>query len=131
MTKKLQIIFSYLFHIVLICLGFFLLEDYCDAFLYTAAVLFLAYLIFCIVLNRKSYIPRILFLHHVVGFAIEAILHLTKIIPPDSGFFRGFGQFIYLCSLPPYLALLAISNLILFLIFKKQDIYRSNSITKY
>lgn len=116
MKKQFPIFHSYLFHAILICLGFFLLESYGDAFFMAAATLYGAYLIFFIIVNHKGYMPWLLFLHHVLGAAIEFLLHYTGIIPPDSGFFYGLLQFLYLCSIPFYLALLAVTNLILFLL---------------
>lgn len=118
MAKGLQIIYSYIFHALLILLGLLLLGHYVDSFLIAAAVVYGVYLVFCVILNRKTYMPWILLLHHAIGFAFEFLLHHTEIIPPDSGLFGGLGQFIYLWSMLPYLALLALTNLVLFLIYK-------------
>lgn len=116
MTKKNQILLCYLFHAVLIVLGFILLREYCDAFLTTVCILYVAYLVFCVFANRKHYMPWILLLHHVFGFDIDILLHLTGIIQPDLGFFAGLGEMLYFLSIPVYLGLLALTNFILFAI---------------
>ena len=118
MTKGHQIIYCYIFHALLILLGLLLLSHYVDSFLFSVAVVYGVYLVFCIILNRKSYVPWTLLLHHAIGFAFEFFLHHTEVIPPDSGFFGGLGQIIYIWSMLPYLALLALINLILFIIYK-------------
>lgn len=118
MTKKHQIIFSYLFHIVLICLGFFLLHERVDAFLVTVGIIYGAYLLFYVIANWKTYIPWVLLLHHLIGSAIQFLLHYFEIIPPDSGFISGLGQLIYLFAIPAYWALLLLTHAILYLIYK-------------
>lgn len=118
MTKKNQIILCYLFHAVLIILGFFLLQEYFDTFLSTVCILYALYLVVCVVTNRKSYMPWILLLHHVIGFGIDFLLHLTGAIRPDLGFFAGLGEMFYFLSIPVYLGFLALTNSILFVIYR-------------
>lgn len=120
MTKKNQILLCYLFHAVLILLGFFLLQEYFDAFLTTVLVLYVAYLVFCVIANRKSYMPWVLLLHHVIGFGIDFLLHLTGAIRPDLGFFAGLGEMFFFLSIPVFLGLLALANFTLFAIYRRR-----------
>lgn len=120
MTKKNQIILCYLFHAVLIILGFFLLQEYFDAFLTTVCIFYALYLVFCVIANRKHYMPWILLLHHAIGFGIDFLLHLTGAIRPDLGFFPGLGEMFYFLSIPVYLGLLTLTNFILFIIYRRK-----------
>lgn len=120
MTIRLQILFAYLFHAVLICLGFIVLHEAADGFLITAAVLYGIYLIFYIVVNRKTYIPWILLLHHLIGSAVQFLLHYFEIIPSDGGmFFSGIGQFIYaFFAVPGFFGLLMLTHSVQYLIYQ-------------
>lgn len=120
MTKKNQIILCYLFHAVLIILGFFLLREYYDAFLVAICILYAFYLVFCVIANRKSYMPWVLLLHHIFGFDIDILLHRTGVIRPDLGFFAGLGEMLYFLSIPVYLGLLTLTNFILFMIYRRK-----------
>lgn len=126
MSKRLQILFSYLFHATLIILGFFLLHERVDAFLVTVGIIYGVYLIFYIVVGCITYVPWVLLLHHAIGFAVDFLLHYTETIPPDSGFFSGLGQFIYLLSVPAYFALLALTHAFLYLIYRIKNNKRRN-----
>ena len=120
MNKRHQILFVYLFHAVLICIGFFILQARADAFFITVSILFGAYLIFYIVTNRKTYIPWILLLHHLIGSAVQFLLHFFEVLPSDYSWpLGGIGQFIYaLFVVPGYFALLLLTHLVLFVIYK-------------
>lgn len=120
MTTRLQILFAYLFHAVLIGLGFFVLHEAADGFLVTAGILYGVYLIFYIVANRKTYIPWILLLHHLIGSAAQFLLHYFEIIPSDGGmFFGGIGQFIYaFFAVPGFFGVLMLTHSVLYLVNK-------------
>lgn len=120
MNKKIQILCVYLFHVGLIFLGFFLLHEYADGFLITAGIFYLVYLIFYILSNRKSYIPWSLLLHHLIGSAVQILLHYFEIIPSDGGmFFGGIGQFIYaFFAVPGYFGVLMLTHSVIYLIYK-------------
>lgn len=120
MNKKIQLLCAYLFHVVLIFLGFFLLHEYADGFLITSGIFCLVYLIFYILSNRKSYIPWSLLLHHLIGSAAQFLLHYFEIIPSDGGmFFAGIGQFIYMMfAIPGYFGVLLLTHSVVYLIHK-------------
>ena len=120
MTTRIQIIFAYVFHAVLICLGFFVLHVAADGFLVSAAVLYGVYLIFYISVNRKTYIPWILLLHHFIGSSVQILLHYFEIIPSDYSWpLGGLGQFIYTAfAVPGYFGLLMLTHSVLYLIYK-------------
>ncbi|MBQ8548275.1 MAG: hypothetical protein IJ427_07215 [Lachnospiraceae bacterium] len=120
MTTKLQIFIAYMFHAVLIVLGFFVLHEAADGFLVTAGILSFVYLIFYIIVNRKKYIPWILLLHHLIGSAVQILLHYFEIIPSDGGmFFGGIGQFIYaFFAVPGYFGVLMLTHSVIYLIYK-------------
>lgn len=119
MTKKSQILSVYLFHLILIGVGFFLLHQRTDAFLVTVCIIYGVYLIFYIVANCKTYIPWILLLHHLIGSVVQILLNYFEIIPPDGGFWGGIGQFVYaFFFVPGYFALLLLTHLVLFIIYK-------------
>ena len=109
-----------MFHAVLIVLGFFVLHEAADGFLVTAGILSIVYLIFYIIVNRKTYIPWILLLHHLIGSAVQILLHYFEIIPSDGGmFFAGIGQFIYaFFAVPGYFGVLMLTHSVMYLIYK-------------
>lgn len=63
MTKKKQILFAYLFHILLLLVSFFILHERADAFFVTVGIIYGAYLIFYIVVNCIERPLWILLLH--------------------------------------------------------------------
>ena len=120
MTTRLQILFAYSFHAILIGLGFFVLHEAADGFLVTAAVLYGIYLLFYIVVNRKTYIPWILLLHHLIGSAVQILLHYFEIIPSDYSWpLGGLGQFLYITfAVPGYFGVLMLTHSVIYLIYK-------------
>ena len=120
MSTRLQIIFSYLFHAVLISLGFIVLHEAADGFLVTAGILYGVYLIFYIVVNRKTYIPWILLLHHFIGSVVQILLHYFEIIPSDYSWpLGGLGQFLYTAfAVPGFFGVLLLIHSVMYLIYR-------------
>ena len=119
MTKKRQILFASLFHLLLILLGFVLMWGAGGAFLCIAGLLFLAYLIFYIIAVCKGRPFGIVLLYHLIGSATQFLLHHFEIIPSDASWpFDGLAQYLYAYfAIPGYFALLLLTHLILFLIY--------------
>ena len=117
-NKIIQIIIAYVYHAFFIVQAFLMMQHYPDSVLITFAVIGILYLIYWIAMNRKGYMPWSVYLHFLVGAAINVLLNYTGIIPEDSGFFSGLGQFFFIIFLLIDAALLGVVNLILWLIDK-------------
>ena len=76
------------------------------------------YFIYWIIVNRKGYMPWIVYLHFAIGTVIELILNWYGIISGDGGFFPGLTQLVYIFLLLFHVAALGIANLILWMIDK-------------
>lgn len=121
--RNIQIIFVYLYHAFFILLGFMLMQEYVDGLLTTAVIADIVYVLYWLIfnINRERHMPWIVYLHFVSGSAIEIILNLFGIIPEDSGWFAGLGQFFYILLLLIHATLIGIINLALWLKSKKVD----------
>ena len=116
--KKIQIIIAYVYHMIFILLGFLLMQSSYDALLVISAIAGIFYLIYWIVLNRKSHMEWIVYLNFVIGTVIELLLNGFGIIPRDGGWFSGLAQLFYMFLLVIHVAALGIANLILYLVNK-------------
>ncbi|MBR5364318.1 MAG: hypothetical protein IK134_13475 [Oscillospiraceae bacterium] len=118
--KTLHICIAYGFHVILMILGFFLMRrehEMMDVLLIAGGVLYLIY--WCIV-NRKQFLSWAVYLHFVIGTALQITLNSAGIIPPDNGFFSGMGQAVYVVLVCLLGLLAGIVNLILWLIDKRR-----------
>lgn len=122
MTKKCtNIILAYIFNVLFIVMSFLMMESDYDVLQGTFLIVSSVYLIYWIVLNRKSYMPWAVYAHFVVGVAVQTALNYFGVIPKDGGWFSGLGQFIYIIILLILTALLGIANLILYAISKNRS----------
>ncbi len=121
MDKKRQIIVSYIFHAVFILLGLLMMRKHSDILLLIAAVADVLYLLFCITVNRKTHMPWAVYVHFLIGTAVEFVLNLSGIIPYDEQLLMsGMSQLLYLLMLTLLTLLLGFSNLVLWLIHRKK-----------
>lgn len=122
--NKFQIIVAYFYHAFFILMCFMLLQNYVDALLTISIIADIVYLVYWIILSkkRKSYMPWIVYLHFVIGSAIEVMLNWFGIIPEDSGWFSGLGQLFYILILLIYTILIGIVNLIFWLMGRRIDL---------
>lgn len=113
--KNIQIIFVYLYHAFFILLGFMLMQQYIDGLLTTAVIADIVYVLYWFIfnINRERHMPWIVYLHFVIGSAIEIILNWSGIIPEDNALFVP-GQLFYILLLLIHAALIGIINLILY-----------------
>ena len=118
--NKIQIIIAYAYHAIFILLGFLLMQYYNNAMLSSFVIAGILYWIYWIVLNRKGHMAWIVYLNFVIGAVIELLLNGFGIIPEDGGFFSGLAQFFYMIMLVIQVAVLGITNLILWLIDKRR-----------
>lgn len=116
--NKIQIIIAYVYHAIFILLGFLLMQNYCDAMLSSFVIVGILYWIYWIVLNRKGHMAWIVYLNFVIGTVIELLLNGFGIIPEDGGFLPGLAQLCYMYLLVIHIAVLGITNLLLWLIDK-------------
>ena len=114
--KWIQIIIAYAYHVLFILLGFLLMQSEYNVLQIISIIAGIIYFIYWIVLNRKGYMPWIVYLHFAIGTGIELILNWCGIIPRDGGFFPGLAQLVYIFLLLVHVAVLGIMNLILWLI---------------
>lgn len=123
MTKKtlIQIGLAWLFHIILIIAAFLQLQDNYDAFCATVLISYAIYLIYWVVSNLKSYMPWFVFVNFLIGAAVEIVLNFTGVIPPDSAYFSGLTQFLYIISILLYCFLLAITNGIMHIVYRARN----------
>jgi len=133
MTKKQQILFAILFHMLLILLGFVLMRVARGEFLCIAGFLFLTYLIFYIIAVCKERPFWILLLYHLIGSASQFLLHHFEIIPSDASWpFDGLAQYLYAYfAIPGYFALLLLTHLILFLLYLIRNRRKPTTFTLY
>lgn len=121
MNKKwIQTIVAYAYHVIFILLGFLLMQGEYDVLQIISIVAGISYFIYWIVLNRKGYMPWIVYMHFAIGTVVELILNIFGIIPRDGGFFPGLAQFVYIFLLLVHVTALGIANLILWLIDKSR-----------
>ncbi|MCH5250531.1 MAG: hypothetical protein J1E98_11385 [Lachnospiraceae bacterium] len=112
--KKVQIIIAYLYHAFFILLGFMLMQEYIDGLLTTAVISDIVYVLYWIIfnINRERYMPWVVYMHFVIGSAIEVMLNWFGIIPEDNAPFVP-GQLLYILLLLIHAALIGIVNLVL------------------
>ena len=118
---KLQMIIAYAFHAVIILLDFQLMHHYPDGLMFTVMALEIAYLIYWIVLNRKSYMPWLVYLNFLVGSGGEAELYWWGLTSFDhKPFDGGLVQLTLIIFLALHALLLGIANLVLWVIEKRR-----------
>ena len=109
-----NIIIAYVFHAVIIMLDFLLMSDYQDGLMFTVMALDIAYLIYWIVLNRKSHMPWLVYLNFIIGSGVEAALYWWGLTSTDGKPFKGgLVQIAFVFFLVIHAALLGIANLVL------------------
>lgn len=118
--NKNQIIIAYAYHVIFILLGFLLMQSSYDALQTMSVVAGILYWIYWIVLNRKGHMAWIVYLNFVIGTVVELFLNGFGIIPEDGGFFPGLAQFFYMVIIVIQVAVLGITNLILWLLEKRR-----------
>ena len=112
-----QIIIAYAFHAIIIFLDFLLLHHYQDSMIIIAMALDIAYLIYWIVLYRKSHMPWLVYLNFLIGSAVEGSLYWWGLTSTDHRPFDGdWGQLTLLIFLAIHAILLGIANLVLWII---------------
>ena len=116
--KWIQIVIAYVYHVLFILLGFLLMNSEYNVLQVIFIVTGIIYFIYWIIINRKGYMPWIIYLHFAIGTVIELILNWYGIIPGDGGFFPGLAQLVYIFLLLFHVAALGIANLILWMIDK-------------
>lgn len=114
--KWVQIVIAYVYHVFFILLGFLLMHSEYNVLQNVFIIAGIIYFIYWIVINRKGYMPWIVYLHFAIGTVIELILNWYGIIPRDGGFLPGLAQLVYIFLLLLHVAALGIANLILWLI---------------
>ena len=121
--KKLvaNIIIAYAFHAIIILLDFRLMRDYPDGLLYTVIALDIVYLAYWIILNRKSYMPWLVYLNFLIGSGVEAALYWWGLTSTDYKPFKGgLVQLTLIILLAIHALLLGIANLVLWIIDKRR-----------
>ena len=116
--KWIQIVIAYVYHVLFILLGFLLMNSEYNVLQVIFIITGIIYFIYWIIINRKGYMPWIVYLHFAIGTVIELILNWYGIIPGDGGFFPGLAQLVYIFLLLFHVAALGIANLILWMIDK-------------
>lgn len=116
--KWIQIVIAYSYHVLFVLLSFLLMQSEYNVLHNISIIVGIIYFIYWIVINRKGYMPWIVYLHFAIGTVIELILNWYGIIPRDGGFFPGLAQLVYIFLLLFHVAALGIANLILWLIDK-------------
>lgn len=114
--KWVQIVIAYVYHVFFILLGFLLMHSEYNVLQNVFIIAGIIYFIYWIVINRKGYMPWIVYLHFAIGTVIELILNWYGIIPRDGGFLPRLAQLVYIFLLLLHVAALGIANLILWLI---------------
>lgn len=125
--NRIQIIVTYVYHLIFILLGFLLMRNSYNTLLVISIIAGILYLIYWIVLNRKGHMAWIVYLNFVIGTVIELLLNGFGIIPEDGGFFPGLAQLFYMFLLLIHVAALGIANLILWLIDKRRHKIRRST----
>ena len=117
-----HIIIAYAFHAIIILLDFLLMSDYQDGLIFTVMALDVVYLIYWIVLNRKSHMPRLVYLNFVIGSGVEAALYWWGLTSTDHRPFNGdLEQLFLIIILAVHAALLGIANLVLWVLGKQRN----------
>ena len=116
--KWIQIVIAYVYHVLFILLGFLLMNSEYNVLQVIFIITGIIYFIYWIIINRKGYMPWIVYLHFAIGTVIELILNWYGIIPGDGGFLPGLAQLVYIFLLLFHVAALGIANLILWMIDK-------------
>lgn len=112
-----QIIIAYVFHTIIIVLDFLLMSDYQDGLMFTVMALDIAYLIYWIVMYRKSHMPWLVYLNFLIGSGIEAALYWWGLTSTDHRPFQGgLVQLTLIIFLVLHALLLGIANLVLWII---------------
>lgn len=118
-NEKFNIILAVVFHIALIILDYFFIDNYGAAFGYFFLLVGGVYFLYWIISNRKSYMPWKVYLVFVIGTITQLLLSLEGIIPKEYGTGEpgvGKSQFLY-CILILFLTILiGIANYILHII---------------
>lgn len=108
-----QTMIAYAYHAIFIFLAFLLMNHYYDAMFLITFIAEAIYFIYWIAVNRKTYMPWIVYLHFLIGAIVELVLHWRGIIPGDGGFLPGLAQFCYIWVLVIYVVMLGVANFIL------------------
>ena len=97
--KKANILMAYAFHVVFIVMSFLMMEHHYDGLQKIFFVLGSIYLIYWIIGSWKNYMPWSVYVHFAVGTLAQILLNCSGVIPQDSGWFSGLGQFVYVIFL--------------------------------
>lgn len=119
MKRKLiiHIIIAIMYHIILFGLEMCLIRHYVDSLISCEVIFGIAYFLYWIISCRKSYMPWLVYVGFVIGTCMEFLLNGTDLIS-DYGIFGALGQWIYVWLLGIQAALLAIINLLMWVIWK-------------
>lgn len=119
-NKIIHIVIAYVFHIVFIVKSFVMMQQNYDILQIAYIVLGIMYLIYWIICNRKSYMTWDVYCHFAAGAVLQFLLNTCGVIPADGGFFSGLGQFAYAMLVVIHAVLVGLTNLILYVIYKKR-----------
>ncbi|MBR3448922.1 MAG: hypothetical protein IKH27_14085 [Oscillospiraceae bacterium] len=115
-----HILIAYIFHLVPIILGFTAGRDRFHFMGFCAIAGTIAYIIYWCIANRKQFLSWAVFVHFLIGAAVQIILNAAEIIEPDSGMFSGLGQYFYMIYVAVSAVLVGLTNLILWLIDRRR-----------
>ncbi len=115
-----HILIAYIFHLVPIILGFTAGRDRFHFMGFCAIAGTIAYIIYWCIANRKQFFSWAVFVHFLIGAAVQIILNAAEIIEPDSGMFSGLGQYFYIIYVQVSLVLVGLTNLILWLLDRRR-----------
>ena len=119
--NKIQIIIAYLFHVVFILLELLFMKKECFTLVKGFTIAGILYWSYWIWLNRKGYMPWIVYLNFFAVSTLNLILNWAEIIPADEGFFPGLGRAIFGLFVLGHVALIGLTNFVLWLIDKKRQ----------
>lgn len=112
-----NIIIAYAFHAIIIALDFQLMHHYPDGLMFTVMALDIVYLIYWIVLNRKSHMPWLVYLNFLIGSGVEAALYWWGLTSTDYRPFKGgLVQLTLIIFLALHALLLGIANIVLWVL---------------
>ena len=114
--KSVHILIPYVFHLLLIAIGFLDIPDRFDIMTVILLAGTLLYIVYWSIVNRKRFYSWMFFLHFLVGATLQVVLNLTQVITPDGGFFTGLGQLFYAFYVIGAELLVGITNLVLWLL---------------
>lgn len=119
MKRKLiiHIIIAIMYHIILFVSEMCLIRHYVDSLISCEVIFGIAYFLYWIISCRKSYMPWLVYVSFVIGTCIEFLLNGTYLIS-GYGIFGALGQWIYVWLLGIQAALLAVVNLLMWVIWK-------------